>query len=374
MHKATVGFIGYRGMVGSVLLERMHAESDFTDIQPVFFSTSQAGQAGPVMDGQATILADAYDQTALQALDAIVTCQGSDYTRRMHDDLRASGWQGYWIDAASELRTKDSSVLLLDPVNRAQIDQAIASGIKDLIGANCTVSTMLLGLSGLFQQDLVAWVNPDTYQAVSGAGANYVRELLQQMSQVGQAAADLLEDPAASLLDIDRRVSAELRSSDLPTEYFGYPIAANVLPWIDAAAHQGQSREEWKGTLETNKILATKQLIPVDGICVRVGSMRSHAQAVTMKLKHDLPLAEIEQLIGSAHEWVEVIPNEPQATLARLTPVAVSGTLQIAVGRLRKLQLEAGATHLTAFVVGDQLLWGAAEPLRRALNIVLGRL
>ncbi|MEK7599428.1 MAG: aspartate-semialdehyde dehydrogenase [Patescibacteria group bacterium] len=373
MSEKLVGFVGYRGMVGSVLMDRMQQESDFAGIDPVFLSTSQAGAVGPVIEGQETVLADAYDLDQLQRLDTIVTCQGSDYTQRVHDSLRQGGWNGYWIDAASELRMQDSSILLLDPINRSQIDQALDSGIKDLIGANCTVSTMLMGLGGLFKNDVVEWAQPDTYQAVSGAGAVYVKELLQQMQTLGQATTEMLDDPAASLADIDKKASQTLTSSDFPINNFGYPIAGNILPWIDSEVTAGQSREEWKAEVETNKLLGLSalQAIAVDGTCVRVGSLRSHAQAVTIKLKQDIPLEQIEQMISSAHEWVKFVPNNREATLSQLTPVAVSGTLDIAVGRVRKLSL--GPEYLTAFVVGDQLLWGAAEPLRRALKIIVER-
>lgn len=371
MGHSKIGFVGYRGLVGSVLLERLLAEDDFTGIEPVFLSTSQAGQPGPAINGKSYDLADAYDMPALQRLDIIVSCQGSKYTGDVHGNLRQAGWQGYWIDASSELRMKDSSVLLLDPVNRAQIDSALDNGIKDLIGANCASSLMLMGLAGLFENDVVEWANPATYQAVSGAGAKHVIELLRQMAAIGSATADMLDGPAASLASIDKRVTEKLHSPDLPTKHFGYPIAGNILPWIDQETPSGQSREEWKAEVEINKILGSKQSVPVDGICVRVGSMRSHGQAVTLKLKRDIPLEEIESMISSAHEWVRFIPNNRLATLEQLTPVAVSGTLNVAVGRVRKLSI--GPEYLTAFVVGDQLLWGAAEPLRRGLKIVLDR-
>lgn len=371
MKRLRVGFIGYRGMVGSILMERLKTEGDFDNIEAVFFSTSQAGNPGPDIGGKPTTLNDAYDINSLEQLDTIVTCQGSDYTRKVHGSLRDKGWQGYWIDASSELRMKDSSVLLLDPVNRDQIDKALDSGTKDLIGANCTVSVMLMGLSGLFKNGVVEWAQPDTYQAVSGAGAKHVIELLQQMRVLGLATASMLDNPSSSLASIDKRVSQELSSPDFPTEYFGQPIAANILPWIDSEVENGQSREEWKAGAETNKLLGTTQPIPIDGTCVRVGSLRSHAQAVTIKLKQDIPLRELEDMVISANEWVRLIPNNREATLARLTPVAISGTLDVAVGRLRKLSI--GPQYLSVFVVGDQLLWGAAEPLRRALKIVIDR-
>ncbi len=371
MSKQTVGFVGYRGMVGSVLMDRMEQEGDFAAIEPVFLSTSQAGEAGPTIDGQTTILGDAYDLPTLEKLDIIVTCQGSDYTKRIHTELGRAGWSGYWIDAASELRMQESSVLLLDPVNGDQIQTALDNGVKDLIGANCTVSTMLMGLSGLFREDLVEWANPDTYQAVSGAGAVYVKELLQQMQTLGQATLAMLDNPAASLAEIDKKASETLLSPSFPTENFGHPIAGNILPWIDSELGNGQSREESKAAAETNKLLGLETPITIDGTCVRVGSLRSHAQAVTLKLKRDLPLSKIETIISSANEWVKFVPNNREDTLAQLTPVAVSGTLDIAVGRVRKLSM--GPEYVSAFVVGDQLLWGAAEPLRRALKIVLER-
>lgn len=351
----------------------MVAEGDFAGFEPVFLSTSQAGQDGPVIDGQTYTLQDAHDLSVLAGLQAIVTCQGSDYTKEVHAQLRSSGWEGYWIDAASELRMRDSSALVLDPVNRQQIDAALENGVKDLIGPNCAGALQLMGLSGLFKNDLVEWANPNTYQAVSGAGARHVTELLKQMRNIAQATADIADDdPAATLTRLDR-ISNALRSPELPTEYFGHPIAGNILPWIDKEVETGQSREEQKAAAEINKILGTTdQPTPIDGICVRVGSFRSHAQAVTMKLKRDVPLREIRELIASAHQWAKVVPNEREATLQQLTPVNVSGTLDVAVGRIRKLAM--GPDYLTVFVVGDQLLWGAAEPLRRALKIVLDRL
>ncbi len=375
MSQSRVGFVGYRGMVGSVLQARLQECGDLAQFRPVFLSTSQPGQPGPLVDGTAVPLGDAYDIATLQALDIIVTSQGSAYTQKMHADLRASGWQGYWIDASSELRLADSAVLLLDPVNRAQIDSALQAGVKDLIGANCTVAPLLLGLAGLFQSDAVEWANPSSYQAASGAGAKNVIEMLQQMRSVGEASAEMLDNPATSLMEIDRHVSEHLRSADFPTEYFGHPIAGNILPWIDSEVGAGQSREEWKAAREANKILGTNEPIGIDGTCVRVSSMRSHAQSVTIKLKRSLELSEIEAMISGANEWVELVPNHREETLQRLTPVAVSGTLKIAVGRVRKLNLGEGGNktdYLSAFVVGDQLLWGAAEPLRRALGIVLG--
>jgi len=353
-------FAGWRGMVGSVLLERMEAENDFDEVDVTFLSTSQAGKSGP----RGSILADAYDLSLLSGFDVVISCQGSDYTKKVHSGLRKSGWRGYWIDSASELRQKSFSVLVLDPVNRSEIDKAIEAGVKDLIGANCTVSPMLMGLSGLFKSGLVEWANLDTYQAVSGAGAKFIMELLDQMRFVGSISYAIDDNIAARLAKIDRR----LKSSELPTDNFGFPIAGNLLPWIDADLGNGQSREEAKTETETNKILNTNTTIPIDGTCVRVGSFRSHATAVTIKLKKNVPLGKIEEMIKSANEWVDFVPNEREATLSRLSPVAVSGTLNVAVGRVRKLSM--GPEYLGSFVVGDQLLWGAAEPLRRVLHIV----
>jgi aspartate-semialdehyde dehydrogenase len=357
-------------MVGSVLLERMRAEGDFAAIDPVFFSTSQAGQAGPEVNGGATVLADAHDIDALTGCDAILSCQGGDYTSDIHPRLRQAGWTGYWIDAASTLRMRDESVIVLDPVNRDVIDAALAAGGRDFIGGNCTVSLMLMGLTGLFRAGLVEWVSAMTYQAASGAGARQMRELVAQMGAAHASVADLLANPASAIGDIDRTMAATLRSEGFPTEQFGHPLAGSLLPWIDKDLGNGQSREEWKALVECNKILGLNPpQIPVDGICVRIGAMRCHSQALTVKLTRDVPLDEIERLIGSAHEWVEVVPNEREATLAALTPAAVTGTLRVPVGRLRKLAM--GPEYLGAFTVGDQLLWGAAEPLRRVLGIIV---
>lgn len=369
--KAKVGIVGQRGMVGSVLFERMLSEGDFDKIDFTFLSTSQTGRPGPEVNGDANVFEDAADLELLFNQDVILTTQGSEYTSNIHPELRRKGWKGFWIDAASHLRYEDSSVLVLDPVNRQVIDEAIKSGIKDLIGTNCTVSPMLMGLSGLFKNDLVEWANPATYQAVSGAGAKAAIELLKQMKGLGDENAALLENPAASLAEIDRNTSKYLRSDKLPAEAFGAAIAGNVLPWIDSEVEDGRSREEWKAQVETNRILGTDGII-VDGTCVRVGSMRSHAQAITMKLKKDLPLEEIEEIIKSDNEWVDFVPNKKQETLQRLTPVAVSGTMKIAVGRLRKLNN--GPEFINVFIVGDQLLWGAAEPLRRALLIAINKM
>jgi aspartate-semialdehyde dehydrogenase len=361
-----VGLIGWRGMVGSVLLQRMQEENDFAGIEPVFFSTSQVGAPAPMGGGT---LKDASDIAELKKLDVILTCQGGDYTKAIHPELRQSGWQGYWIDAASTLRMESNAVIILDPVNRRVIDKALAAGGKDFIGGNCTVSLMLMGLGGLFRAELVEWVSSMTYQAASGAGAPNMRELLQQMGVLQNSVADLLSDPASAILDIDQRVTAALRSDDLPKSEFGFPLAGNLLPWIDREVEDGQSREEWKGLVETNKILGTASPIPVDGICVRVGAMRCHSQALTIKLKKDVPIADIESLIAGDNEWVRLVPNTKSDSIAHLTPAAVSGTLAIPVGRVRKMKF--GPEYVSAFTCGDQLLWGAAEPLRRMLRILM---
>lgn len=361
-----VGFVGWRGMVGSVLLQRMQQENDFAGFEPVFFSTSQTGAAAPMGAGT---LKDASDLSELQKLDVVVTCQGGDYTKAVHAPLRAAGWQGYWIDAASTLRMEEDAVIILDPVNRAVIDAALANGQKDFIGGNCTVSLMLMALGGLFRADLVEWISSMTYQAASGAGAPNMRELLSQMGVLHDSVADLLANPASAILDIDQKVTATLRSDALPHQEFGYALAGSVLPWIDREVEGGQSREEWKGYAETNKILGVAQPIAVDGLCVRVGAMRCHSQALTIKLKKDLPLAEIEALIANDNQWVKLVSNNKADTLAQLTPAAISGTLTVPVGRLRKMKM--GPEYLSAFTCGDQLLWGAAEPLRRMLQILL---
>jgi len=363
-----VGIIGWRGMVGSVLLQRMQEENDFTGIEPVFFSTSQAGQPAPMNAGT---LKDASDIAEFKKLDVILTCQGGDYTKAVHPELRKQGWQGYWIDAASGLRMEPNAVIILDPVNRNVIDAALAKGQKDFIGGNCTVSLMLMALGGLFRAGLVEWLTSMTYQAASGAGAPNMRELLSQMGVLNGSVADLLKNPASAILDIDRDVTATLRSDAMPTKEFGAPLAGNVLPWIDREVEDGQSREEWKGYAETNKILGTATPIPVDGICVRVGAMRCHSQALTIKLNRDVPIADIENLIRNDNQWVKFVPNTKAETLAQLTPAAVSGLLTVPVGRVRKMKM--GPHYLSAFTCGDQLLWGAAEPLRRMLRILMER-
>ncbi|CAI1056295.1 aspartate-semialdehyde dehydrogenase [Serratia proteamaculans] len=364
-----VGFIGWRGMVGSVLMQRMTEERDFDAIRPVFFSTSQHGLAAPTFGGQQGTLQDAYDVDALSALDIIITCQGGDYTNEIYPKLRESGWQGYWIDAASSLRMQDDAIIILDPVNRALIQQGLDKGIKTFVGGNCTVSLMLMSLGGLFANDLVEWASVATYQAASGGGARHMRELLTQMGMLHADVAKELQDPASAILDIERKVTAATRSGKLPTDNFGVPLAGSLIPWIDKQLDNGQSREEWKGQAETNKILNSGLVIPVDGLCVRVGALRCHSQAFTLKLKKDVPLPEIEQMLATHNDWVRVIPNDRELTMRELTPAAVTGTLNTPVGRLRKLNM--GPEYLSAFTVGDQLLWGAAEPLRRMLRILL---
>lgn len=362
-----VGIVGWRGMVGSVLMQRMQEEKDFAlGFEPVFFTTSQAGQPAPMNAG---VLKEASDIAELKKLDVIITCQGGDYTKAVHPELRKQGWNGYWIDAASTLRMEDNAVIILDPVNRNVIDAALAKGGKDFIGGNCTVSLMLMALGGLFRAGLVEWLTSMTYQAASGAGAPNMRELLCQMGALNGVVAEELKNPGSAILDIDRKVSAALRDGTLPTKEFGFPLAGSVLPWIDREVEDGQSREELKGFQETNKILGTTVPIPVDGICVRVSSMRCHSQAITMKLNRDLPIAELERIIANDNQWVKLIPNNKADTLAGLTPAAVSGTLTVPIGRVRKMKM--GPEYLQAFTCGDQLLWGAAEPLRRMLRILL---
>ena len=364
-----VGIVGWRGMVGSVLVQRMREERDFEVVEPVFFSTSRAGGKGPDIGTDAGPVQDANDVEALKKLPVIISCQGGDYTNDIHPKLRAAGWKGYWIDAASALRMNDDAVIVLDPVNLKVIEEAHAAGLKDFIGGNCTVSLMLMGLAGLFRHDLVEWMTCMTYQAASGAGAANMRELVQQMATVGDRARALLEDPSSSALDIDQNVTATIRNGALPKENFGYPLAASLLPWIDKDLGNGQSREEWKSAAETNKILGrTAQPIPVDGICVRVGAMRCHSQALTIKLRRDVPIDEIHDMVAEGNEWVKVVPNRREASLAELTPAAVTGKLSVPVGRMRKMPM--GGEYLAAFTVGDQLLWGAAEPLRRTLRIL----
>ncbi len=365
-----VGFVGWRGMVGSVLLQRMQQENDFSIIdQPVFFSTSQTGQPGPDIGRDSGKLLDANDLDILGALDVIVTCQGGDYTSQVHDSLRRTGWNGYWIDAASTLRLQEDAVIILDPVNLPVIEQGLAQGKKNFIGGNCTVSLMLMALDGLLNANLVEWMTVVTYQAISGGGAKQMRELIQQMASVEQSSHSLVADPGSAILDIDRAVINLLRSPQLPITEIGYPLAGNLLPWIDRDLDSGSSREEWKGSMETNKILGRHSTpIPIESTCVRIGTMRCHSQAFTIKLKQNIPLEEIESILQYANEWVTVVPNNREASLDDLTPVRATGTLDIPIGRIRKLQM--GDQYMSAFTVGDQLLWGAAEPLRRMLRIL----
>jgi aspartate-semialdehyde dehydrogenase len=367
-----VGLVGWRGMVGSVLMQRMTAERDFDLIEPVFFTTSQIGAKAPDIGRELSPLKDAKNISELSGMDTIISCQGGDYTNEVFPKLRAAGWQGYWIDAASSLRMDKDCVIILDPVNQEVIKDALAQGKKNFIGGNCTVSLMLMALGGLFKADLVEWVSSMTYQAASGAGAQNMRELLQQMGEAHRVAKTLLDDPASAILDIDREVAGILRDDKFPTANFGVPLAGSLIPWIDKDLGNGQSREEWKGKAETNKILGREaNPIPVDGLCVRIGAMRCHSQALTIKLKRDVPLNEIEALLAAANDWVKVVPNQREVTMRELTPAAVTGSLTVPVGRLRKMDM--GGEYLSAFTVGDQLLWGAAEPLRRMLRILLGR-
>ena len=372
-----VGLVGWRGMVGSVLMQRIQDEKDFEHIEPVFFSTSNAGGAAPAMAKNEKKLFAADDIEALKRCDIIITCQGGDYTKEVYPKIRAAGWKGHWIDAASALRMVDESVIILDPVNRPVIDQALSKGGNLWVGGNCTVSLMLMAMGGLFKNNLVEWVSAMTYQAASGAGAQNMRELLSQMGALHDAVKTQLADPASAILDIDRKVSETMRSASFPTKNFrNTALAGSLIPWIDVPVEHGQSKEEWKGGSECNKILGNPAFrspgsIPIDGLCVRIGAMRCHSQGLTVKLKKDVPLAEIEGLLASANDWVKVVPNEREITERELTPAAVTGTLTVPVGRLHKLAM--GPDYLGAFTVGDQLLWGAAEPLRRMLRILLER-
>lgn len=367
-----LGLVGYRGMVGSVLMQRMQEENDFAHVEPYFFSTSQVGAKAPAIGGTKTdLLLDAKNIDQLSAMDIIITCQGGDYTNEIYPKLRASGWAGYWIDAASALRMHDDTIIILDPVNRNVIDEALNKGVKTFAGGNCTVSLMLMALAGLFKADLIEWISSSTYQAASGAGAKNMRELLLQMGQLHDAVKNELLDPNSSILDIEKKVRLTMNSDSFPTENFTAPLAGSVLPWIDKAMENGQSKEEWKGIAETNKILGlAPNTIPVDGNCVRISSLRCHSQSLTIKLKKDVPVNEIEQVIKEQNQWVRVIPNDKAQTLAQLTPAYVSGSLNVPIGRIRKMMM--GPTYLSAFTVGDQLLWGAAEPLRRMLRILVG--
>jgi len=367
-----IGFIGWRGMVGSVLMSRMLEEGDFKGFEPTFFTTSNVGGGGPDVRVDIPPLRDAFDVSLLSTLDVVVTCQGGDYTKQIYPELRKRGWQGYWIDSASALRMSDESIIVLDPVNRDVIASGLSSGIRTYIGGNCTVSLMLMALSGLFRAGLVEWIASMTYQSASGAGAKHMKELISQMTILGDAARELLSDPASTAIAVDEIITRELRSMGLPTENFSAPLAASLIPWIDTAMESGQTREEWKGSVETNKILRTERPIPVDGVCVRVGAMRCHSQGFTIKLTKDVPLDDIEDIIAKGNDWVRLVPNDRESTLKHLTPAAVNGTLTVPVGRVRKMLM--GPEYVAAFSVGDQLLWGAAEPIRRILNIVLDEL
>ena len=365
-----VGLVGWRGMVGSVLMQRMQQEGDFELINPTFFTTSQKGQPAPNYGKTASLLQDALDIDALQQQDAIISCQGGDYTKAVYQKLRAAGWQGYWIDAASSLRMDDSAIIVLDPVNMNVIKGGIKSGVKTYVGGNCTVSLMLMALGGLFERDLVEWISPMTYQAASGSGAKHMRELISQMGTVHGDVQDMLDDPAAAILDIDKKVAEFIRGNDYPKDQFGVPLAGSLIPYIDSQLESGQSREEWKAQVEANKILGTEgNPMAIDGLCVRVGAMRCHSQAMTIKLKKDLPISEIESILAGANDWVKVIADNKEDTINELTPAKVTGTLSVPVGRIRKLNM--GPEYISAFTVGDQLLWGAAEPLRRMLRILL---
>jgi len=365
-----VGFTGWRGMVGSVLMQRMKEERDFDHIEPVFFTTSQPGGKGPSIGKETPLLKDAQSIDELKVMDVIISCQGGDYTTEIFPKLRAAGWKGHWIDAASTLRMEPDAVIILDPVNLNVIKDALTKGGRNWIGGNCTVSLMLMALGGLFRENLVEWATSMTYQAASGAGAQNMRELLKQMGEAHRVASALLADPASAILDIDREVAGTLRDDRFPTSHFGVPLAGSLIPWIDKDLGNGQSKEEWKGGAETNKILGLESSpIVIDGLCIRIGAMRCHSQALTIKLKKDVPLKELDSIIDSANDWVRVVPNEREASMSDLTPAAVTGTLTVPVGRLRKMNM--GPEYLSAFTVGDQLLWGAAEPLRRILRVLL---
>jgi aspartate-semialdehyde dehydrogenase len=365
-----VGIIGWRGMVGSVLLDRMREEKDFDLVSPTFFSTSQAGGAGPRVGSSASTVQDANDIAALARLPMLISTQGGDYTQATHPRLRAAGWKGYWIDAASSLRMQKNAVIVLDPVNLPVMQAAHAQGVKDYIGGNCTVSLMLMAVAGLMRAGVVEWITAMTYQSASGAGAQNMRELLEQMGVLHGSASALLQNPAAGILDIDRAVSAALSSEEFPRTHFEVPLAGSLIPWIDKDLGNGQSREEWKAAAEANKILGLEaHPVPIEGICVRVGAMRCHSQALTIKLSRDLPMPQIEELIGAGNPWVRIVPNTKDATIRALSPAAVSGKLDVPIGRLRKLAM--GGEYLSAFTVGDQLLWGAAEPLRRTMRFLL---
>lgn len=365
-----VGFIGWRGMVGSVLMQRMLQENDFADVEPQFFTTSQIGAVAPDIGKESPALEDAKNISKLKMMDVIVSCQGGDYTTEVFPKLRAEGWQGHWIDAASSLRMDENAVIILDPVNMHVIKEAYANGNKNWIGGNCTVSLMLMALHGLFKADLIEWVTAMTYQAASGAGAKNMRELIAQMRTIGVSVSDLIDNPASAILEIDKKVADTIRSDEFPRHNFGVPLAGSLIPWIDKDLENGQSKEEWKGGVETNKILGRfANPIMIDGLCVRIGAMRCHSQALTIKLKKDVPLDEINHLLEEANSWSAVVPNQREASILQLSPAAVTGTLDTPIGRVRKMSI--GEDYISAFTVGDQLLWGAAEPLRRMLRILV---
>jgi aspartate-semialdehyde dehydrogenase len=365
-----IGFVGWRGMVGSVLMGRMREEQDFKKFEPTFFTTSNIGGKGPDVGLEIPPLKDAYNTKFLSSLDIIVSCQGGDYTKKVYPELRGQGWKGYWIDSASTLRMNNDSIIVLDPLNRSVIDSGLSSGIKTYVGGNCTVSLMLMALSGLFAEGIVEWVSSMTYQSASGAGARYMKELVTQMKVLGDASRTLLDDPASTAIAIDDVLTNEMRSKDFPFDNFIVPLAGSLIPWIDTPMESGQTREEWKGSVETNKILQTTQPISVDGVCVRIGAMRCHSQAFTIKLIKDVPIDEVSEIIENGNQWVKLVKNDKESTLNSLTPAAVNNTLTIPVGRLRKMLM--GPEYVAAFTVGDQLLWGAAEPIRRILNIIIG--
>ena len=364
------GLIGWRGMVGSVLMQRMREENDFALVEPVFFTTSNPGGKGPDVGKDVPPLKDAKDIDELKAMDVIISAQGGDYTKEVYPQLRAAGWNGYWIDAASTLRMKDDAIIILDPVNRNVIKDGLSKGVKTYVGGNCTVSLMLMAIGGLFDHGLIEWISPMTYQAASGAGARNMRELIQQMGAVNGEVKTLLDDPASAILEIDRKVADFIRSDKYPLDAWPVPLAGSLIPWIDVALESGQSKEEWKAQVECNKILGRNgNQIPIDGLCVRVGAMRCHSQALTVKMTRDVPLSDIHAIIAAHNDWVKVVPNDRDITMKELTPAAVTGTLTVPVGRMRKLNM--GPQYLSAFTVGDQLRWGAAEPLRRMLRILV---
>jgi aspartate-semialdehyde dehydrogenase len=367
-----IGFVGWRGMVGSVLMARMMAEKDFVGFEPVFFSTSDVGGKGPDVGMAIPPLQDGFNPVLLADMDVVVTCQGGDYTKSVYPAVRKQGWNGYWVDAASALRMQEDAIIVLDPVNRKVIDHALLSGIKNYVGGNCTVSLMLMAISGLLASGYVEWISTMTYQSASGAGAKHMKELIAQMKEIGDASRPLLDEPASTAIELDRMVTQTVTRASFPTDNFLAPLAASVIPWIDSLMESGQTREEWKGAVETNKILGTRKPIPVDGLCVRVGAMRCHSQGLTIKLAKDVPLDEVIGLIRGSNDWVRIVPNDRASTLDQLTPAAVSGTLTVPIGRLRKMMM--GPQYVAAFTVGDQLLWGAAEPIRRMLRILVDHL